>query len=214
MKKLKLIFLLFAITFTVHSYGQRFDGGITVGFNGSQIDGDKVTGYHKLGGVFGGWIQTDLSNKIFAGMELKVNQKGSRMSPSNYNDYTKFVFRLDYVELPFLVGYKVNDLLSVYYGLSYSYLFHKSYFDSFGKVDDTDIPYTKDYEIGTLGGIKVNFATILDRSWSKNLMLDLRLQNSMLSINRNNNFIVGNWNNGMYNRLISTSIFIPIQSKN
>ncbi len=210
MKLLKLCLFFLLFSFTSQVYAQVFEGGLTVGFNGTQIDGDKVSGYHKLGAAFGGWVQTDLPKNLFFAMELKVNQKGSRMTPTQQNDYNKFVLRLDYIDLPVIIGYKFNDLLSVYIGGSYGYLFHKSYKSNYNG-DDVDDYNIKDWDLNSIAGFKVNFESMINREWSKNIELDIRFQNSFISINENNTFIVGNWNNGEYNRLLSTSLFIPIK---
>lgn len=213
MKILKLGLLFTILSFASLVSGQRFYGGLTAGFNGTQVDGDNIGGYHKLGAVFGGWVQTDLPKNLFLTMELKVSQKGSRMLPNKQNNYFKFVYRLDYIDVPVVLGYKFNNTISAYIGGSYGYLFHKSYSNNFDvtTIDDFEL---KDWDIELLAGIKVDFESILKRNWAKNIELDLRIQNSLLSINQYSYLAFNDWNLGDYNRLISTTLFIPINLGN
>ena len=77
MKPFYLIILLLTIT-SLTGFAQRFEGGALIGLNASQVDGDNYSGYHKPGVALGGFVQTNLSRTIYAGMELKLMQKGSR----------------------------------------------------------------------------------------------------------------------------------------
>lgn len=60
------------------AHGQRFEAGLLAGFNGSQVEGDSFKGYHKPGVLAGLFVQTDIVPAVFAGMEIKYSQKGSR----------------------------------------------------------------------------------------------------------------------------------------
>jgi hypothetical protein len=208
MKHLVLTFLIAMALLTV--YPQGFYGGVLAGFNGSQVEGDIASGYNKMGIVGGAWVHRDLTSRFFWGMELKFNQKGSRVLPNKRNDYHKYVYRLNYIDLPVLAGYNHFDQFSVYGGLSYGYLINKSGYDNFGLDPMIQYDYISDWEIGMLTGIKVNFEQLVQQSWAKNFTLEARLQFSMFSIDDKHDFFTKNFSVGQYNNVISTVLLYRI----
>lgn len=92
---------------------QRFYGGVMGGFNGSQVEGDMAYGYHKLGAVLGaGGYRPGRTTIRKHGSEIQ--RKGSRIVPSKKNDYWKYIYRLNYAELPLLLGYRYNEKTQAY----------------------------------------------------------------------------------------------------
>ena len=63
MKQFYLVVLLLTIV-SLRGFSQRFEGGVLVGLNASQVDGDNYSGYHKPGIVLGGYVQTNLSRTV------------------------------------------------------------------------------------------------------------------------------------------------------
>ena len=66
-----VIFTIFATKMTAQDAARRFGGGLVLGFNASQIEGDRASGYRKVGfnvGLRGKirlndsrmWVTTDL----------------------------------------------------------------------------------------------------------------------------------------------------------
>jgi len=83
---------------------QRFKAGLILGLNASQIMGDDIAGYNKLG-VHGGLRATAvLKDKQDLSIELLYSQKGSYSKNSISGDFIKI--KLDYVEVPVLFSYK------------------------------------------------------------------------------------------------------------
>ena len=85
---------------------QRFEAGATAGVNLSQLDGDKLAGFH-LPGVSAG-IQVDaiLSERWRLGLEMLFSQQGSKR---NLNDPASAAFdkiRLNFVEVPVLLKFR------------------------------------------------------------------------------------------------------------
>ncbi len=93
--------LIFLIVFAGSTgFSQQFEGGVIGGFNASQVDGDLYKGYHKPGIALGGYVQVNLSRMVYAAMELKFMQKGSRNIDSlATNGQIKYIMRLNYVDL-------------------------------------------------------------------------------------------------------------------
>jgi hypothetical protein len=105
---------------------RRFHGGFTYGFNASQIDGDGLAGYNKLG-LYGGVVASaDLTDKAYLSTAITYSQRGSSTSIRNQNSAR---IRLDFIEVPLIFHYKDKETEEGYHqvhvgaGLCYSRLF-------------------------------------------------------------------------------------------
>lgn len=122
---------LFFIFLTIGSLSAQrsFDAAATFGMTASQLGGDSISGFNKLGIVAGLKLSYPISEKFDVSMDLLYAQKGSRSSlgfSNNDNDATT----LHYLELPVYVS--VNDWyiekddfhrVGAFAGLTYGYLF-------------------------------------------------------------------------------------------
>jgi len=153
---------------------QRILGGVSLGMNFTQVDGDKYFGFHKIGLNVGPMIAVPFGkNKNWSvSMELLYNQKGSYHSGSA--DSTTFRLVQDYAEVPVLVHYTDKKMISGGLGLSYGQLinyretknnFYDSIFFYQTGLSNNDISVIADVQI---------------RLWSK-LWADVRYQYSMKS---------------------------------
>ncbi len=127
MKKLTLTILLLAVLSA--GFSQRFIGSVIAGGNVSQVDGDEVAGYYKLGVNAGLSVMMPLDNNFrwFATIELLYSQKGSfqnylranaTLSDTNqliwhnenptipFDKTIKYKLNLDYVEVPVVFHYE------------------------------------------------------------------------------------------------------------
>lgn len=204
-KKTALI-LIFAL-FSLPVFAQKFEGGLLAGFNGSQVRGDLSNGFHKLGLVGGVWFQSDINDNFYWSGEIKYSQKGSRINPNQKNNYLLYIYRLNYIDLPVLVGYQYNDFLSFFGGLSFGYLLSSS-------VETVDANYSlsdlHNYEIGMFVGAKVDFDKMIEREWAKKFKIDLRYQFSAMSIYKGNDFFFYYSPYGQFNSLITTSLYYTV----
>lgn len=126
-----LLLLLFIGKSCLAQYGQSdepkvFGGGLILGCNFTQVDGDTYFGYHKLGLNAGGVVYVHFSKKIGASMELLYSQKGSRgediaWSPAFGNFVAKYFMDLNYVEVPVTLHYIYHDF-DIEAGISYARL--------------------------------------------------------------------------------------------
>ncbi len=196
---------------SVSAFSQRFYGGVLAGFNGSQVEGDMARGYHKMGFLGGTWIQTDLSEAFFMGMELKFSQKGSEIIPTVRNNNWHYIYSLSYVDLPFLIGYRYKEFFSLFAGLSFNYLVDKWGMDNYGA--DPTVLYSdlNNWELGMLAGVKVPFERMIGRPWARNFMFDLRFQYSALSIyGKLNPFFNYNYDYCQFNNVLSFALYYRI----
>jgi hypothetical protein len=142
-KRNKFFLLVFFVFFSLHcSFSQVFKGEIIVGGNVTQVDGDEVYGYRKvgvnagLGVMFPFNFKKGSNEKRWAvSMEMLFNQKGSYLK--NYtginfcdtcppeiqcNPMIKYKVRMNYVSIPLLLHYNDKDAWIFAIGLSYNRL--------------------------------------------------------------------------------------------
>lgn len=113
---------------------QRFNAAAMLGFTASQIDGDNLAGFSKLGLTGGLRLTTDLKeDRYFTGFELIYSQRGSQSKISLGNSNPVQQINLSYIEIPIIFGIKdwyidTEDYYKVgaIGGLSYGYLFNAS----------------------------------------------------------------------------------------
>ncbi len=134
MKKIyTILFLLFFSTFL--SSAQKFQGGIAAGLVGSQVAGDTYSGYNKPGAYTGIWVRLALNDRSSLQTELSYFQKGSRHNPDEKKqDYTTYLMRLGYIEMPFLYQLNLKNKVTLEAGPSFSFLIH-----SYEELDGQEI---------------------------------------------------------------------------
>lgn len=157
-----LFYILFYTVMIAHSQG--FKGSAVLGFNASQIDGDDLYGYNKVGLTGGIRIGYPVMDKADLNLEFLFSQRGSQADLSFSDDIRRI--SLNYIEIPVVFSYK--DWLieeDGYYkvraeaGLSYGYLFDVS--TSNGGFDGTVGDFRRD-DISLILGAGYR----LNRRWS------------------------------------------------
>lgn len=135
--KLWLVLLIGAMmSLPLQTQAQRFIGGIVGGFNFSQIDGDDMVGYHRLGLNGGGYVATVLNDRWQVSTELIFSQRGSRLSSTEpiFGIYDRI--NLDMLEIPVLLNLK-EWKFHVQAGASYARIFNTKVIEISG-ADITD----------------------------------------------------------------------------
>jgi hypothetical protein len=108
---------------------QSFDGGLLAGLTTSQISGDNLGGFNKLGIAIGIFTQRDISEKYKLKFELSYFQKGSKNNNLNLNLNS---FKLDYIEAPFYFSYLVQQNTFIQFGFHTGFLLLQKETDNFG----------------------------------------------------------------------------------
>ena len=181
---------------------QRFDAGLLAGFNASQVEGDNFKGYHKPGVLAGIFVQTDIGQAIFAGMEIKYSQKGSRKRiPPRQPEIEKYIMRLGYVELPFFVGFRTNNRGAIVAGASAGYLVHSGEYDNYGLFPPQDQHEFNKLDLQPFLGFQFD---VLDE-----IKLDLRFALSVLPIRGHpgEDATTSYWLNNQFNNVISLAFY-------
>lgn len=107
MLKLFRIFLLSTLVFifSKDTQAQTFEAGLIGGVNLSQLNGDLLVGFNRIGFNVGGRVAITPVERWKWNIDILFSQKGSRRS----NDDPAFVqfegFRLNYAEVPIMVSY-------------------------------------------------------------------------------------------------------------
>ena len=103
--KLLLLTFILALNQEMIIAQSPFSGSLFFGTNASQINGDKLAGYHKIGLTGGVGVQYHLGDMWDFGTELLYSQRGSRnaLFPSKGRN---FFIRMYYAELPVTISIK------------------------------------------------------------------------------------------------------------
>ena len=158
---------------------RAFHGGLTLGLSTTQIDGDGYGGFNKAGILFGGYVNSKLSDKVTGEFQLTYIQKGS-INPQNPSkgDFDYYRIRLSYVEVPLIFRMKKGKF---FYGIgpSLGVLINSSEEDQNGEVN---LPFHsfKSTEVG------LNFDLIYDLT--KRIQTNIRYTHSMLPISNETKF--------------------------
>lgn len=99
---------------------------------GSQIDGDKLAGYDKPGGIVGMGMELFVGKKVGIQPEISYCQKGAR-STSKSLYYS--IVRLTYLDIAGITNIYLKENLAVQAGFSYGVLLKASADGGLGFVD-------------------------------------------------------------------------------
>lgn len=159
---LGLFWLLIVSVFPTTIYGQRFSAGIVGGLNASQIDGDLLAGFDKVGLTGGLKAVVNFDSPFNLNIEFLYSQRGSRPDIFNPQYDPDIQINLHYAEIPVYVSlgdwwqeeeeyYKV----SAHAGVSYGRLINASAMDGFNGPENSLeqlVPFFNDNDISWLVG--------------------------------------------------------------
>lgn len=101
------------------SYGQGFEAYVIGGVNFSQIDGDKLSGYNKIGLVVGGVTSFKLKGGWSFQQEIIYSQRGSRATSKQLSFDNFSIKRLDYIDVIAQVHKVIKDKWGFIGGIGY-----------------------------------------------------------------------------------------------
>jgi len=185
-KFFKYILILSCCIFFASSLSaQRFKAGLIAGINLSQLDGDDLAGYNKLGLNVGGRVVANLQGKWDASLELLLSQKGSRFNNKDgFSIYERI--HLNYVEAPVMINF--SDWLQEeedYYKINFSagFSFARLFDFEVTQFDGVDLTDSRVYKRNTFNLLigATYFAT-------KNIGVNFRASWSILNLEETQNF--------------------------
>lgn len=183
-------------------FAQRFDAGLIAGFNATQMEGDGFKGYHKPGLLLGAFVQTDIAPAIFAGMEIKYSQKGSkRKFDPKKPDIEQYTMRLGYIDIPLFMGFRANDRSMVVGGIAPGILIHSQENGAYGALPEEDQQEFNTFDLQPFVGFQFDF--------TERVAFDLRFALSIIpSVDKaESNYY---FHNGLYNNVISLAVYYDL----
>lgn len=198
--RIHIFILLFFITYLAEA--QSFKSGLGFGFVASQVDGDNLSGYDKIG-VYGGlFVAYPINDKFDMSMQISFIQKGSRRNAKPSDGlYDSYLMRLNYVEIPVYFNWKLyQDKLYFQAGITFGYLISAVEKDEYGVIyQPSSVPQFREFELGVLGG----FSYKINTRWS----LGLRSQYSVIPIRKTPIINLSYYNESQNNNLITTALY-------
>jgi Outer membrane protein beta-barrel domain len=160
----KQLLLLFLLPITCVSLAQnRFVAGVKAGLSASQVSGDNLSGFKKAGLVGGLQVTGIFNQKWSAQLEMLYIQKGSKAvgNPAQ-GDFTFYLLKLDYVEVPVLLQYHQKKF-TFEAGPSFGYLVREKEYDAFQEITGIR-PFNKP-EIGINAGVSYLIFKTIGMNW-------------------------------------------------
>ncbi len=145
-----LLLSFWIVVSSLSLWAQGFKGGVTGGLVVSQVDGDKYSGYHKIGFQGGFYTRYYFNDKFSLTTMLRYVPKGSHFGDDKKQTY--FKISLNYIDIPISVSYKLLDKLDVSAGISVGILFKPKVEDSVGTISSDRLPYKKT-DFNVLAGV-------------------------------------------------------------
>lgn len=173
MKRINLLNLMLPVALFLllqtPAQAQRFQGGITAGFNMSQLDGDRLAGYNQVGLCGGLRASAVLAEKWQLSLELLYSQLGSDRARNDDPSSIYDNIRLNTVEAPVFVSY-TDWKFRVYAGGSFARLINYKVIDIVGE-DITDQQTFNPDLFSLILGATFHFSEKfgLDIRWSRHL---------------------------------------------
>ncbi len=181
--------------------GQSFKGGVLAGLVGSQVAGDRFSGYNKAGITGGGWVSMLGAPNTQYQMELSYIQKGSRENPDYEKEkYDFYRMQLGYVELALLYRMLYSEKLNFEIGPAMDFLLH-----SHEKFNNEELfsPFAKR-----------NLCLILGLSYriGERTIVNFRTNNSILTIRtqRVNGDVWRFFDHGQFNDALVFSLYYEL----
>jgi len=128
------------------SYSQDFKLGYIAGLTATQVDGDNLSGYNKIGPHLGIFVDRDLGKKLNLRAEFLFTIKGAKnyIDIDNITDPLKTSFY--YIEVPFMLNYQIKKF-QVEAGPSFGVLMYAFNNDKLGKYTTTSLYNRLDWEM-------------------------------------------------------------------
>ena len=187
-------FLLFYLV-TGICLSQNFNAGIICGINTSQVSGDNLSGFNKLGVRLGGFVNRD-NGSFITQLELQYINKGSREHIDNQTYQEGYRFDLNYIEIPCIIKKPLSKKHLIEAGASVAYIL--SWSETLNGYLEPSLDVNK---------LDYNLHIGLDYKINNNLYVNSRLSNSIFPIRKHSSGQTYQWNRGQYNTCLSFIVY-------
>ena len=194
---LTLLFVCGILTYNTNA--QSFGGGIIAGASTSQVAGDLLGGFNKIGFLAGAYTSLNVKENISFQFEITYIEKGSK----NPNIHKKNIaeITLSYVEVPISINLQQKENLGVEVGILPAFLINAEMNDYFSEIEID--PAFEKYDFGVFAGINYHI--------TDNIILNTRISNSIIPIRPHVSGATNRWNKGQYNTVLSFAIHYKIR---
>jgi hypothetical protein len=165
-KRFSLILLVLCFTIPGGSTllrAQTFSGMLVAGFNLSQIDGDRLGGFNKLGINTGARVSARLTDRWHLSTEFLYSQQGANRVITDDISSIYDRIQLNFVEVPFMVNFSDWKILASA-GVSYNRLINYEVIDNLG----TDITQLENYR-EDLAALVFGATYFFSEKWALNI---------------------------------------------
>lgn len=183
-----------------------FEGGLVLGGNSAQVDGDTYYGFHKIGLHAGGQVYIHFTPKLGVTMDLLYSQKGSKGNAVSQSQVVgtyiaSYYMKLNYAEVPVTFHYREHGF-DLEAGVAYARLINFSE----GILEDK--PVAIDPVNNAFGTSDLLYVVGMTVKAYKKIHVNLRYQYSILSIRPDERIPVnfGYGNKGQFNNLFNVRV--------
>ena len=201
-----LTLLFFCGILTYNTNAQSFGGGIIVGASTSQVAGDLLGGFNKIGILAGAYTNLKVKESLSFQFEITYIEKGSRnpnMHESNHPNYEKIEITLSYIETPLTINLQQKENLGVELGIIPAFNISATLNSADAKNISVPNPQYKKYDLGVCAGINYHI--------TDNIILNTRISNSIIPIRPHTSGATNGWNKGQYNTVLTFAIHYKIR---
>ncbi len=123
-KQVILIISLIVLVLPFVVKAQDFRAGLQFGITPSQVDGDGISGYNKIGLRAGAFVERDINDKVFFFTDLSFTMKGSRVASSKNVNFDQVELTTNYIDWGLYAGYRFSEKIDFKAGLIPSVLIY------------------------------------------------------------------------------------------
>ena len=194
-----LAVVLFCGILSNNCNAQNVGGGLIAGASTSQVAGDLLGGFNKIGFLAGAYTRLNVKESISFQFEITYIEKGSK----NPNIHKKNIaeITLSYVEVPISINLQQKENLGVEIGILPTFLINAEMNDYFSKIEIS--PSFEKYDFGIFAGINYHL--------TNKIILNTRISNSIIPIRPHVSGATNGWNKGQYNTVLSFAIHYKIR---
>jgi len=190
----KFAILLFCGFLTLSIQAQNFGGGLIAGASTSQVAGDNLAGFNKIGWVAGAYTNLKIKENLQVQLEIIYIEKGSR-NPNLHKNIIQEI-TLSYVEVPISINLQQKENLGIELGILPAFIMSSKMNDYFSEIEIN--PSFEKYDFGIFAGINYHL--------SKKIILNSRISNSIIPIRPHVSGATNGWNKGQYNTVLSFAL--------
>lgn len=193
--KSSLLFLSIFFSEAVFAQERVFSIGVVAGLNTSQISGDNLAGFNKIGLYSGIYTNVKINEELEFQIETCFSQKGSKRNANPAKgDYYSYRLNINYIDIPVFVRFRERNFIGEI-GPCFSYFISHTEEDNLGNIIYLNRPFSQ-FELS--GFIGLGYHLIPDK-----VVFSVRINNSLLPVRQHFFGSQFRLNRGQYNAVLN-----------